>query len=111
MAFLDAVTVWSRELRRPEDVRSTFLLDVEDEQAARMMASYNQTLAAPGAEPVLNFEALCLVVGMGMLKFYDLAPKWREDYPQLAAYVDAYDALPILHDTAPSAAAMNSLTR
>lgn len=111
LAFLDAITVWSRELRRDEAERSPFLLDVEAEQAARMLAHYDGVLAPPGAAPVLNFETICLAVAMGMLQFYELAPNWRPDYPRLAAWTDAYDALPILRDTAPSAAAMNLFTR
>jgi glutathione S-transferase len=111
LAFLDAVTVWSREYRRPEEERSPFLLEVEDEQAARMMAYYDKSLTALTGDLALNFETLCLAVGMGMLQFYDLAPKWRDDYPRLSAWVDAYDAVPIMDDTAPSAAAMNLFTR
>lgn len=111
LALLDAVTVWSREMRRAEDERSPFLLEVEEEQARRELAHLDATLQAPAGEPPLTFETICLLTAFGMMRFYDLVPDWRETYPTVAAWTDAYDALPIVADTAPTAAAMNPLTR
>lgn len=111
LAFLDAVTVWSREVRRAEDERSPFLLEVEEEQARRELAHLDGRLTAPAGDPPLNFETICLLTAFGMMRFYDLVPDWRGTYPNVAAWTDAYDALPIVADTAPSVAAMNPLTR
>jgi glutathione S-transferase len=111
LAFLDAVTVWTREMRRNEDERSPFLLQVEETQVVRMIAHFDGAVTEPTGDPALTFEALCIAVAMGSLDFYELAANWRNDYPNLAAWVSAYEALPIIQDTAPSAAAMNLFTR
>jgi glutathione S-transferase len=111
LAFLDAITVWSREVRRAKGEQSPFLIQVEDEQARRELAHLNATLVAPTGSPPLSFETICLLTAFGMMRFYELVPDWRETYPNVAAWADAYDTLPIVADTAPSAAALNPLSR
>ncbi|MBT5107503.1 MAG: glutathione S-transferase [Rhodospirillaceae bacterium] len=111
LAFLDAVTVWTREMRRNEDERSPFLLQAEEEQVMRMIGHYDGVLEAPAGSPPLNFETICIAVAMGSLDFYELALNWRDNYLTLAAWIDAYNALPIMRDTVPTAAAMNLFTR
>lgn len=111
LAFLDAVTVWTREVRRSEEERSPFLLQVEEEQVMRMIAHYDGVLEASAGSSPFNFETICIAVAMGSLDFYELASNWRDHYPNFAVWIDAYNALPIMADTAPSAAAMNLFTR
>lgn len=111
LAFLDAITVWSREIRRQEADRSAFMLEVEAERAARYLGHLEQTLAVPTGAPPLNFETLCHVAALGMMRFYDLMPDWRETHPTVAAWVDAYDAVPSIAETAPSQDALKPLTR
>lgn len=111
LAFLDAVIVWSREVRREADVQSDFLKEVADQQMRRELAHLNGTRTAPDGDPPLTFEALCLVAALGILDFYDLMPDWRETYPIVAEWYARYEAVPAIRETAPSAAAMNPLTR
>lgn len=111
LAFLDAVTVWTRELRRSEDERSPFLLQVEEEQVVRMIAHFDNILKAPAGSPALTYENLCIAVAMSSLDFYELAANWRSGYPSLAAWVGAYEAVPVIQNSVPTAAAMNLFTR
>jgi len=111
LAFLDAVTVWSREIRRAEGEKSDFLLKVEEEQARRELAHLDKTLKVPSGPPPLRFETICLLTAIGMMRFYELVPDWRSAYPNVAAWSDAYDALPIVPATAPTAEALNPLSR
>lgn len=111
LAFLDAVTVWSREVRRAEDDRSDFLLEVADEQMRRGLTHLDTGLTVPDADPPLSFETICLLTAFGMMRFYELVPDWRETYPTVAAWSDAYDALPIVAGTAPRADALRPLVR
>ncbi|NQW08624.1 MAG: glutathione S-transferase [Alphaproteobacteria bacterium] len=111
LAFLDAITVWSRETRRSEEDRSAFMLAAEAERAERYLAHLDSTLVVPAAAPPLNFNTLCLVAALGMMRFYDLIPGWRAAYPTVAAWSDAYDAVPAIADTAPSQDALIPLTR
>lgn len=111
LAFLDVVTVWSRETRRQEEDRSQFMLDVADIQVRRGLAHLNKTLEAPSGAPPISFDTLCIVAGLGMMRFYDLVPDWRETYPTLAAWSDAYDAVPSIAESAPSQDALRPLTR
>ena len=46
-----------------------------------------------------------------MVDFYELVPGWRDERPALAAWLEPYVALSSVRETAPSAAAMNPLTR
>jgi glutathione S-transferase len=98
-------------LRRSEDERSPFLLQVEEEQVVRMIAHFDNILKAPAGSPALTYENLCIAVAMGSLDFYELAVNWQSDNPSLAAWVGAYEAVPVIQDSVPTAAAMNLFTR
>ncbi len=111
LAFLDAVVVWSREVRRTEEDQSAFLLEVADEQMRREMMHLNGNLSPPVGDPPMTFESICLFTALGMLDFYELMPDWRDTFPTVAAWLDAYEALPFVARTLPDAAAMNPLTR
>ena len=111
LAFLDAVIVWSREVRRDEDDQSSFLLDVADQQIRRELAHFDATLQVPGSDPPMTFETLCLVAALGILAFYDLAPDWRETYATVSAWYAVYETIPAVEESAPTAAAMNPPTR
>jgi glutathione S-transferase len=111
LAFLDVVTVWSRETRRKAEEQSAFMLEVADVQVRRGLAHLNETLTVPAGAPPISFDALCIVAGLGMMRFYELAPDWRETYPTLAAWSDAYDAVPSVAESAPSKDALRPLTR
>ncbi|MEP0501234.1 MAG: hypothetical protein ABJD17_15395, partial [Nisaea sp.] len=109
LAFLDVVTVWSREMRRPEEERSRSLLEVADIQVRRGLAHLNSTVKAPAGAPPISFDALCVVAALGMMQFYALAPDWRQSYPALAAWSDAYDTIASVADSAPSQDALRPL--
>jgi len=111
LACLDAVIVWSREVRRDEDDQSSFLLDVADQQMRRELAHLNATLQVPDGDPPMTFETLCLVAALGILAFYDLAPDWRTTYSTVSDWYAVFEAIPAVSETALSAAAMNPLTR
>lgn len=116
LALLDVITVWSREMRRNEAERSRSLLEVADIQVRRGLAHQNAAVEAPegkapaGAPPI-SFDALCIVAALGMMQFYGLVPDWRESYPVLAAWSDAYDSIASIADSAPSQDALRPLTR
>lgn len=111
LAFLDVVTVWSRETRRQEEDRSKFMLDVADIQVRRGLAHLNGSLTAPEGAPPTSFDALCIVAAIGMMEFYELVPDWRETYPALAAWSDAYDTIASIATSKPSQDALRPLTR
>lgn len=111
LAFLDAATVWAREVRRPEDVRSSGLLAAEDAQIRRYLAHLDASLAVPSGPPTITFDTLCIVAGLGMLRLYDLVPDWRDSYPGVAGWSDAYDRIASVAATAPSQDAIRPLTK
>ena len=59
----------------------------------------------------MTFETLCLVAALGILTFCELAPDWRATYTTVSAWYSVYEAIPVIAETAPGAAAMNPLTR
>lgn len=111
LALLDVVTVWSREMRREEGERSRSLLEVADVQVRRGLDHLDATLIAPAGAPPISFDALCVVAALGMMQFYGLVPDWRETYPALAAWSDAYDTIASVADSIPSKDALRPLTR
>ena len=111
LAFLDAVIVWSREVRREADVQSDFLKEVAVLQMRRELQHLNNKRTANKGDPPLNFETLCLVAALGILDFYELMLNWRDAYPGVADWYASYEKLPAVKKTAPSAGAMNPLTR
>lgn len=111
LAFLDVVTVWSRETRRVDGERSAFMLDVADKQVRRGLAHLDATQAVPAGPPPISFDALCIVAGLGMMQFYELVPDWRTTYPAVAAWSDAYDGVASVAASAPSQDAFRPLTR
>lgn len=111
LAFLDVVTVWSREMRRSEAERSRSLLDVADRQVGRGLADLNSRLKTPAGAPPISFDALCVVAALGMMRFYALVPDWRARYPALAAWSDAYDTIASVAGSIPSKEALRPLTR
>lgn len=121
LAFLDVVTVWSRETRRTEAERSGSLLEVADIQVRRALAHLNAALKtpvgetpvgkAPAGAPPISFDALCVVAALGMMQFYALVTDWRARYPALAAWSDAYDTIASVADSRPSQDALRPLTR
>ena len=52
LAFLDAVIVWAREVRRDKEDQSDFMLDVADQQMRRELAHLNETLRVPSSNDV-----------------------------------------------------------
>ena len=111
LAFLDAVIVWSREVRREANVQSDFLKEVASLQMRRELESLNNKRIAPDGDPPLTFETLCLVAALGILDFYELMDDWRDAYTGVADWYASYEKLPAVKKTAPSAGAMNPLTR
>lgn len=109
--FLEGVTNWSREKRRNPSEQSSFILQVEEQRAHRALDHLERTIPAPAAEPAITYGDLALVAALGMVDFYELVPDWRDDHPVLAAWLAAYEALPVVRDTAPTEAALNPLTR
>ena len=103
-------------MRRSEAERSGFLQEVADIQVRRGLAHLNDTLKTPAGKasagaPPISFDALCVVAALGMMQFYGLVPDWRETYPALAAWADAYDTIASVADSAPSQDALRPLTR
>ncbi|MEC9152915.1 MAG: glutathione S-transferase family protein [Pseudomonadota bacterium] len=111
LAFLDAVIVWSREVRREANVQSDFLKEVASLQMRRELESLNNKRVAPDGDPPLTFETLCLVAALGILDFYELMDDWRDAYTGVADWYARYELVPAVQKTAPNAGAMNTLTR
>ena len=111
LAFLDAVIVWSREVRREANVQSDFLKEVASLQLRRELESLNNKRVAPDGDPPLTFETLCLVAALGILDFYELMDDWRDAYTGVADWYARYELVPAVQKTAPNAGAMNTLTR
>ncbi|MGQ0656476.1 MAG: hypothetical protein ACT4P4_30160 [Betaproteobacteria bacterium] len=101
--MIDGVSVWNRELARPENERSPAVIRHEAARAARMADLWEKEID----HPLLHgrFDLLQLTLGCC------LAPearnpefRWRERRPKLARWFEPIAARPSFVATAPSVA-------
>ena len=101
-SMLDGVSVWIRELNRPEDERSPTVIAHETARAARLIAVFDEFAARGALDGPLSM--LQLVVGCTLHGTGPVRPPgeaWRGVSPRLAAWVDAFGARPSMQQTVP----------
>jgi glutathione S-transferase len=82
---LDGLAVWSRELRRPQAKRSSFIIRVESARFDRLADVWEQEADHPLLQGSLNMAQLTLACALG---FEVSVPglEWRARRPRLAAW-------------------------
>jgi glutathione S-transferase len=102
-SMTDGVSVWGRELTRPENERSPSVIQHEADRSRRMAALWEREIGHALMRGTLNMPQLMLACGLGMeARNRDL--DWRSGHPKLCAWFDAVAKRASFVATAPPAA-------
>ena len=104
---LDGLSVWGREILRPEDERSPGVIQHETERARRMADVWEREIDSPTMRGALNMVQITLACALG-LEARNPGFRWRPGRPKLSGWFDQISARPSFKATAPPSAAGNS---
>jgi len=100
-SLLDGLSVWNREISRPENERSPTVIRHEAGRAARMTDVWEREIGHPVMRGALNRVQLTLACALGLdARVPEF--RWRPGHPGLAAWFDAIAARPSFTSTAPT---------
>ena len=101
-SFLDGVSVWLRETRRPASEQSATTLDHEAARSRRLVDDWERDMSHPVMAGPLNMAQITLICALG-LEARNPAFRWREGHPRLGEWFDRMSARPSVTATAPLA--------
>lgn len=101
-SLVDGVSVWVRELLRPEDERSPGVIQHEADRARRLADVWECEIEHPLMRGPLNMIQLTLACALG-LEVRAPGFRWRAGHPALVAWFDEMAARPSFAATAPPA--------
>jgi glutathione S-transferase len=99
-SLLDGISVWNRELSRPEHERSPGVIRHEAERARRMVDLWEAEIDSPLMRAALNLVQLTLACALG-LEARNPDFRWRPGHPKLCQWFDPIAARPSFAATAP----------
>jgi len=99
-SLADGLSVWGRELARPEDERSPAVIEHEQDRARRMTGLWEREIGQALMGGPLNMIHLTLGCALG-LEARNPDFLWRDRAPRLAAWFDRLAARPSFVATAP----------
>jgi glutathione S-transferase len=91
-AFLDAVTVWNRELRFGQSAPG--IIALETERANRAADALEAEIAAGGYSGALNASQIVLAAALENFARRHKVWDWRAERPRLSAFLDTIAARP-----------------
>ncbi len=101
-SMLDGIAVWSREVRRPENEQSPTIVAHETARALRLAGVFDKLVADGAFDGPLDMAQLTL--GCTLHGRSDGRPpgfEWRGGNPNLAAWIDRFDARRSMQETLP----------
>lgn len=101
-SLLDGLSVWNRELARPENERSPTVIQHEAHRSERMMDVWEAEIGQPLMHGALNRVQATLACAIG-LEARIPGFRWRPGHPKLSAWFGRIAARPSLAATAPPA--------
>lgn len=99
-SFTDGVSVWVREMRRPETERSPTILAHEVARALRLADFWEGNVEDALLAAELDVVQLLLLTGIDFAIAYGMAPL-RDDRPRLAAWHERINRNPWVQETSP----------
>lgn len=106
-SLLDGLSVWGREILRPEDERSPGVIQHEMERAQRMVHLWEREIDHQLMGGALNMIQISLACALG-LEARNPGFRWRPGHPKLAKWFDQIAARPSFIATAPPGASATS---
>jgi glutathione S-transferase len=99
-SFLDGLSVWLRETRRPESEQSPAILEHEADRARRLIDHWEGEIDHPMLRGPLNLAQITLICALG-LDARNPAFRWREGHPKLRDWFDRMAARSSVARTVP----------
>jgi glutathione S-transferase len=101
-SMMDGLSVWVREILRPQNERSPTVIQHEARRSERMADLWEMEIGHPLMRGALNMVQITLACALGLeARNPDL--RWRSGHPKLCAWFDRVAARPSLAATAPPA--------
>lgn len=101
-SMVDGISVWVREMRRPESERSPTILAHEAARAERLAAFWEREIGHPLMQGPLNMAQMLLIAGIEQAQNGGLA-EFEKGRPKLAIWARRLRERPSIRDTAPVA--------
>jgi glutathione S-transferase len=99
-SMLDGLSVWGREIVRPENERSPSVIRHETGRAQRMADAWEREIDHPLMQGPLNMIQITLGCALG-LEARNPGFRWRPGHPKLSKWFDEIAARPSFTATAP----------
>ena len=99
-SLLDGLSVWGREILRPENERSPTVIRHETERAGRMADAWEREVGHPLMQGALNMVQLTLACALG-LEARNPGFRWRPGHPRLSGWFERIAARPSFTATVP----------
>jgi glutathione S-transferase len=99
-SLVDGLSVWLREILRPENERSPGVIRHETERARRLVDLWEREIDHPVMHGPLNRANMTLACALG-LEARNPGFRWRAGHPKLGAWFDPIAARPSFAATAP----------
>src|SRR5262245_7414085 len=103
-SMLDGLSVWGREILRPENERSPGVIQHELDRARRLADVWEREIDHPLMRGAFNMVHLTLACALG-LEARNPGFRWRPGHPRLSEWFDRIAAKPSFVATAPPSAA------
>lgn len=101
-SFTDGLSVWVREMRRPENERSPAIIAHEKARAERLADWWEREIADPIMQGSPNLAQLYLLAGLDQAAHWGLG-NYADTRPSLARWLDRLHQRPSIRATAPGA--------
>ncbi len=100
-SLMDGISVWAREIARPENERSPGVIAHEKERARRLCDLWEREIDHPAMQGALHIAQLTLACALG---FGERNPgfDWRTGRPRLCAWYEPIAARPSFTATRPA---------
>jgi len=99
-SMLDGLSVWSREITRPENERSPAVIQHETDRARRMADAWEREIGHPLMRGALNMIQITLACAVG-LESRNPGFLWRAGHPGLSEWFDQIATRPSFKATTP----------
>lgn len=86
-SLTDAISVWLREILRPESDRSATIIEHEKERCRRLTDLWENEIDCPLMQGTINLPQLTLASGLG-LEAWVPDFKWRTERPKLTSWMN-----------------------
>jgi glutathione S-transferase len=98
-SMVDGISVWVREMRRPENERSPTILRHEADRAKRLADHWEREIGHPLMQGPINMAQILGIVGLDFAASSSMG-EFEKDRPKLATWARRIRALPSIKATA-----------